>query len=107
MKNIKNFHMKGFIFLVVKFSIYLNMRVFVMLKFHTTGTSNSVSWRSALCRRSRNCHTGVSNMQQVVVSCHNVVWDMIMQCGDTQKMTEFPIITSIRHDMTERLLTWI
>ena len=30
MKNIRNFHLKVFIFSVVKFSIYLNRRVFVM-----------------------------------------------------------------------------
>ena len=30
MKNIRNFHLKVFIFLVVKFSIYLNRCVFVM-----------------------------------------------------------------------------
>ena len=31
MKNIKKFYLKIFIFLVVKFSMYLNRRVFVMV----------------------------------------------------------------------------
>ena len=30
MKNFRNFHLKTFIFLVVKFSVYLNRRVFIM-----------------------------------------------------------------------------
>ena len=32
MKNIRNFYLKFFIFLVGKFSVYLNRRVFVMAK---------------------------------------------------------------------------
>ena len=32
MKNIRIFHLKIFIFLVVKFSVYLNRYVFVMLR---------------------------------------------------------------------------
>ena len=54
------------------------------LKLYKIGTRNSVSCHLALGRRARNGHTGVSIMQQVVVSCHNV-WDMIPQWGDTQK----------------------
>ena len=34
MKNIRNFYQKSFIFLVVKFSIYLNRCVFVMQPVH-------------------------------------------------------------------------
>ena len=45
----------------------------------------------------RHCHTGVSVMLQMEVSCHNVL-QMYLE-------TQFPIITSRRHDLTERLLT--
>ena len=38
MKTIRIFHMKVFIFLVIKFSIYLNRRVFVMVR-STTGSN--------------------------------------------------------------------
>ena len=36
MKNIRIFYMKNCHFLVVKFSVYLNRRVFVMIAFHST-----------------------------------------------------------------------
>ena len=39
MRNIRNFLSKNFQFLVVKFSIYLNRRVFVMSQFYSRKTS--------------------------------------------------------------------
>ena len=40
-------------------------------KVYKTGTSNSVSWASALGSRARNGNTSVSIMLQVVVTCYN------------------------------------
>ena len=54
------------------------------LKLYKIGTSNYVPWRSALGRRARAGHTGVSIMQMVVACCHNV-WDMILQGGGGHK----------------------
>ena len=41
MKNVRIFYLKIFLFLVVKFSIYLNGRIFVMGRLH-----NMFSWRN-------------------------------------------------------------
>ena len=43
MKNIRIFLFENFHFLVVKFSIYLNMRVFVMYDGKQTGSNKFVS----------------------------------------------------------------
>ena len=43
MKNIRIFYLKIFIFLVVKFSVYLNRHVFVMYMWHLTAFKIAVS----------------------------------------------------------------
>ena len=55
MKNIRFFYLKIFIFLVVKFSIYLNRRVFVM-KYLGVDVKSSLTWNTLIDRITGNAN---------------------------------------------------
>ena len=60
MKNIRIFHLENFPFLVVKFSIYLNRRVFVMLK---SASAFAQSDQSLLCPHEETLHLSLSKIR--------------------------------------------
>ena len=61
MENIRFFYLKIFLFLVVKFSIYLNRCVFVMKRDKETNKDNtSTIYETTDAQIKKNCNTGTA-----------------------------------------------